>query len=52
MMSGMTERDEPIFETFTGFIGSLSWPFIRASWRRKIRKYKEEHRKRELPPWP
>jgi hypothetical protein len=52
MMSGMTARDSPIYETFTGFIGFIAWPFVRASWRKMIRDYKEEHAKRELPAWP
>jgi len=52
MMTGMTERDNPIYDILTGFIGSIAWPFVRGSWRKMIRKYKAEHAGRELPSWP
>jgi len=52
MMPGMTERDQPIYDWLTGLIGSIAWPFVRFQWRQMIRGYREEHLKRELPPWP
>jgi len=51
-MAGMTERDSPIYDTVTGLLGFMAWPFIRLSWRKMILRYKEEHAKRELPEWP
>ena len=43
MMSGMTERDNAIIDSFQGFIGFIAWPFVRSSWRKMIRDHKEEH---------
>ena len=51
-MQGMTSRDNPVTDTLAGFIGFVVWPFVRASWRKMILNYKDEHAKRELPPWP
>lgn len=51
-MQGMTPRDSAIYDYFTGALATLVWPIVRAFWRRDIRAYKEEHAKRELPPWP
>lgn len=51
-MQGMTERDNAIWDGLTGLIGLIAWPFVRFSWRRMIRAYKDEHAKRKLPAWP
>jgi 3-dehydrosphinganine reductase len=52
MMQGMTERDNAIWDSFTGILGSIIWPVVRFDWRRQIRAYKAEHASRVLPAWP
>jgi hypothetical protein len=52
MMAGMTERDTVFYDFLTGVYGMIGFPFVRGSWRKLIRGYKDEHAKRELPPWP
>jgi len=51
-MQGMTPKDNVIWDSVTGAIGSVAWPFVRYFWRQDIKAHKAEHTKRELPPWP